>query len=110
MFSDRSGRSIDPGKQEGGSDDAEHRQRGWISGGCSARSRARSCGTSDARYDEARRVWNAMIDKRPAVIVRPLDAEDVASSVRFAAKRICRSPFAAEVTASPGRASATTGC
>ena len=38
----------------------------------------------DARYDQARRVWNAMIDKRPAIIARPRDSADVITSVRFA--------------------------
>ncbi len=38
----------------------------------------------DADYDTARRVWNGMIDKRPALVARPLDAADVATAVRFA--------------------------
>jgi FAD/FMN-containing dehydrogenase len=38
----------------------------------------------DPGYDAARRVWNAMIDKRPSVIARPRDAADVATAVDFA--------------------------
>jgi FAD/FMN-containing dehydrogenase len=39
---------------------------------------------ADRRYDETRRVWNAMIDRRPAAIARPRDAADVIACVRFA--------------------------
>jgi FAD/FMN-containing dehydrogenase len=38
----------------------------------------------DPRYDEARRVWNAMIDKRPAILARPRGAADVIASVEVA--------------------------
>jgi len=40
----------------------------------------------DAEYDDARAVYNAMIDKRPAMIARCRTAEDVTASLGYARK------------------------
>jgi FAD/FMN-containing dehydrogenase len=38
----------------------------------------------DKDYDEARQIWNAAFDKKPALIIRPKTTQDVAKAVSFA--------------------------
>jgi FAD/FMN-containing dehydrogenase len=38
----------------------------------------------DAGYDDARKVWNGMADRRPALVARPTDVDDVVAALRFA--------------------------
>jgi FAD/FMN-containing dehydrogenase len=44
----------------------------------------RLIGPDDGDYDEARSLFNAMIDKRPALIARCATADDVTTAVKFA--------------------------
>ena len=39
---------------------------------------------TDEAYDEARRLWNSVFDRHPAVLVRPTTPAEVATAVRFA--------------------------
>ena len=52
--------------------------------GLRAQLRGRLLTPSDADYDTARRLYNAMIDKHPALIAQCVDAADVVSAVNFA--------------------------
>jgi FAD/FMN-containing dehydrogenase len=44
-------------------------------------------GPEDAGYEEARKVYNAMIDRRPALVARAAGPDDVAKLVAFARQR-----------------------
>ena len=38
----------------------------------------------DGGYEDARRIWNAMVDKRPSIIARCTTTQDIVRAVRFA--------------------------
>lgn len=48
--------------------------------------RGRTIRAADSDFDEARRVWNAHIDRRPGLILVARSSADVARAVRFAAE------------------------
>jgi len=53
----------------------------------SANVRGRVITASDPEYEQARRIWNPMIDRRPALIVRCSGAADIQRSVALACER-----------------------
>ena len=53
------------------------------SAGLAARLHGEVITPDDARYEEARQLYNGMIDKRPALIARVADVDDVVTAVDF---------------------------
>ena len=49
--------------------------------------RGEMIGPEDERFDDARGIWNATIDRRPALIIQCKDAGDVQTAVRLAIAR-----------------------
>ena len=45
------------------------------------------CYPGEPEYDQARTIWNAMVDKRPAAVIRPAGSDDVVRAVDFARDR-----------------------
>jgi FAD/FMN-containing dehydrogenase len=48
-----------------------------------AQVRGRTFGPGDVDYDDARRIWNGLIDRRPALIVQCTGAADVVDALNF---------------------------
>src|SRR5207248_3203181 len=46
--------------------------------------RGAMCLPGEPGYDQARTVWNAMIDRRPGIVVRAAGANDVIRAIAFA--------------------------
>ncbi len=61
--------------------------KGRPSGNWARPARARSCSPASPGYDSARKVWNGMHDKHPALIARCLKEGDVQNAVTFARER-----------------------
>ena len=66
-------------------------------------------GPADEGYDVARAVRNAMVDKRPTVVVQPVNAADVMTAVRFAADHDLTVAVRGGAHSVPGSAPATAG-
>lgn len=63
----------------------------------------------DAAYEAARRVYNGMIDRRPALVARCADVADVIAAVNFAREKQLLLAVRGGGHNGPGLASATGG-
>ena len=61
----------------------------------------------DAAYEEARKLYDGMIDKRPRIIARCAGVADVIAAVNFGREHDLLSRYAAAVTTAPVSEAAT---
>ncbi|MEK8226883.1 hypothetical protein NKG05_13530 [Oerskovia sp. M15] len=61
-------------------------------------------------YDDVRALFNAMIDKRPLLIARCVDAADVVACVEYARQEALEVAVRGGGHNGPGSAASTTGC
>ena len=81
-----------------------------ILGGLRTKLRGTLCLPGEPGYEQARTIWNAMIDRQPAVIVRAAGAADVMPRSSFARRaRPAARGHAAAATTSPATPCATAG-
>jgi len=59
-------------------------------------------GPNDPGYDEARKVHNGLIDKRPALIAQCRGVADIVDAVKLSRDQNSKSPSGAAATTSPG--------
>ena len=72
--------------------------------------RGQVCLEGSPGYDEARTIWNAMIDRYPDVVIRCAETADVIQAVRFANEHDLAIAVAAAATTSLAMRWATVGC
>ena len=75
--------------------------------GLRARMRGELIRPGDENYDEYRKVWNGMIDKKPALIARCASVADIIASVNFARENGILLAVRGGATTSPARRSRT---
>lgn len=51
--------------------------------------RGRVLVAGDPGYDDARTIWNGLIDRQPALVVQPTGAADVVDAVNLRVSTIC---------------------
>jgi FAD/FMN-containing dehydrogenase len=66
-------------------------------------------GRDAAEYDEARKLYNGMIDKRPLMMARCVDVADVVTAVNFARENGLLLAIRGGATTGRGSGAATTG-
>ena len=69
---------------ERNANELSNRAAGLDAGGLAGAIRGELIRPADEGYAAACALWNGMLARRPALIVRPIDADDVIEAVRFA--------------------------